>query len=481
MIIVNDYENLKNVDLSEIPFASGFKIKLKESEHFGVQLYFSDKNNNQLASFPWWDDVDTTIKEMTIDSIPLGTLNNPYSDLEQSWQILIFKKESEVYILESNEPNGKEFYFYCKVPLDEYKQEWKRIIKKCKTISTCYNSIESALENPENVKKLMLRGLNKFPHEVSQFSNLEILDLFLNNLNEIPKTIGKLKKLKTLNIAHCEIDRISTEIAKCINLESINISSNNFNYFPIEVTKIAALKKLTMNDNRIKPIELPCEIGNLKKLEYLEFTENESTIVPETIGNCKNLDWLILRGNHYKKIPSSICNCTKLRDLTVSDNYISLIPNEIGQLSNLETLNFSSNTLNQIPKEIESLQKLRLLYLNGNRKLINKIPSWLTNQKSIKHLALPEAGDMSWDSIEEETLYDKAYWEDMNNDNYSEAIKKLNKAINLNNENHMNFYLRGLCHLELKKIKSANEDFEKAIILGYDRSEIDEILKKIEE
>ncbi|MCR8643124.1 hypothetical protein NV379_10680 [Paenibacillus sp. N1-5-1-14] len=61
--------------------------------------------------FPWWDHADRDIKDFTIENIPLGSITDPYNDFEEGWQIIIYEKESFVYVLVGSSPSfSKKFY-----------------------------------------------------------------------------------------------------------------------------------------------------------------------------------------------------------------------------------------------------------------------------------------------------------------------------------------------------------------------------------
>ena len=40
-----------------------------------------------------WNHADEIIKNMNISDIPMGTISNPFEDLEQGWQMIFLKKE----------------------------------------------------------------------------------------------------------------------------------------------------------------------------------------------------------------------------------------------------------------------------------------------------------------------------------------------------------------------------------------------------
>ena len=129
-IILADYnyaEQIKTLDLKAFPVIDDFEIVTKDrGKSLGVHLYFSSSQYGQLASFPWWDNADRSLKEMNINDIPLGKMENPFYDLEQSWQILIWEKRDYVYVMQGEDPCCIEFSIWFKVNKDKYIGAWEK-------------------------------------------------------------------------------------------------------------------------------------------------------------------------------------------------------------------------------------------------------------------------------------------------------------------------------------------------------------------
>ena len=113
--------------------------------------------------------------------------------------------------------------------------------------------------------------------------------------------------------------------------------------------------------------EIPPELVNLNKLEYLDLTSSN------------------LRG----KIPAWLGKLTNLRVLWLDDNAMSgEIPPELGNLSNLEGLDLSYLGLTgEIPPELGNLANLRVLYLHYNQ-LTGEVPPELGNLAKLFRLDL---------------------------------------------------------------------------------------------
>lgn len=169
------------------------------------------------------------------------------------------------------------------------------------TLST-YTNLNEALKNPDSVIKLVLKKkkLKEFPVEISQFKNLQYLDVSGNKIKEIPPTIGQLSQLQFLNI-----------------------SKNKIEYFPSNISELKNLKWLIAHKNEITAIS--ADFTNLEKLEYADFWLNNISYFPNELSNLKYLRVLDLRGilinlENQKRIASLLpytkiyfsppCKCT---------------------------------------------------------------------------------------------------------------------------------------------------------------------------
>ena len=169
------------------------------------------------------------------------------------------------------------------------------------TVKT-FTSLESALKHPEQVYKLKLQkeGLTKFPMEILQFKNLQVLDLSKNKIEEIPEeieqlgnltsisfsknrlvsippSIGKLVHLKVLVLNQNEIDSIPNEIGNLVHLVYLDMWSNNLSYFPKELRKLVALKEFDLRHIQM----------NQKEQDYISSLLPKTKIHFSPTCNCK--------------------------------------------------------------------------------------------------------------------------------------------------------------------------------------------------
>lgn len=127
LILTEDfYDSIESLPLDDFPLIEDFYIHIYKTDLFGYHLDYRSKKYGQLSIFPWWDNIENEIRSE--NNIPIGTIEHPYDDLEQGWQIYIFKRRSHVYILEGEEPCCKEFLNWYKVERDQYFERWNETI-----------------------------------------------------------------------------------------------------------------------------------------------------------------------------------------------------------------------------------------------------------------------------------------------------------------------------------------------------------------
>ena len=135
--------------------------------------------------------------------------------------------------------------------------------------------------------------------------------------------------------------------------------------------------------------EIPSELVNLNKLEYLDLTSsNLRGKIPAWLGNLTNLKALLLdnNGRMSGEIPPELGNLVNLIWLNIS--YLGLtgeIPPELGNLTNLTLLDLQYNQLSgEVPPELGKISWLNELRLQYNQ-LSGCIPVRLAKVPNISH------------------------------------------------------------------------------------------------
>jgi Leucine-rich repeat (LRR) protein len=124
------------------------------------------------------------------------------------------------------------------------------------------------------------------------------------------------------------------------------------------------LEWLSFSENQLT--ELPQSIGTLTNLKELYLNDNQLTVLPNSISNLTNLEYLVLNDNQLTELPDSIGNLTKLKGIYLGDNELTKLPESIGNLTNLEELGLDKNQLSELPQSIGNLTKLTWLGLERN-------------------------------------------------------------------------------------------------------------------
>jgi len=138
-------EDMGNLPLHMFPLIADFEVLLEKMEvlpaggtgdrrcPFGYHIYFFSSPRGYIASFPWWDHAEQDLRREGF-SVPLGTLDQPYSDLEQGWIIAIASSDHFVYVVEGDFDRvivDHSYHTWFKVPEDRYLEQWQRAIQTC--------------------------------------------------------------------------------------------------------------------------------------------------------------------------------------------------------------------------------------------------------------------------------------------------------------------------------------------------------------
>ena len=109
-----------------------------------------------------------------------------------------------------------------------------------------YKDIDHALANPDSVFQLQLKrkGLNIFPSELSQFPNLQKLDLSKNKIVAFPDSLKNLINLTFLDLSRNKIASIPTSISQLISLEHLDLWHNDVDVLPYQISELPNLNYL---------------------------------------------------------------------------------------------------------------------------------------------------------------------------------------------------------------------------------------------
>lgn len=301
---IDEARDLSKLDLSAFPLVEGFAIKLRDCASLGYHLDFVDRDGTRLAGFPWWDHVEVALKTFEPASIPRGTRDAPFDDLEQGWRILVFEEGSFIYVLEGDDPSCTEFATWFKVKTADYVAAWSAAIADARADRRNAGTLEQAFAAKGEVRKLDLRG---------------------QHLTELPEEIGDLSALEELQLAHNDVVTL-----------------------PASLARLTRLKRLEMDFTKL--VDFPRVILDLARLELLAINYTKLREVPEEVGELEHLGILTLCSNDLGALPGSIFRLPRLTELIATDSHMTSLPIVLGDLPMITHINLSANRLPETEK-----------------------------------------------------------------------------------------------------------------------------------
>ena len=325
--------------LLSLKFSSGKTIKLKSIDSIlPLLIKLSDKLNNNLNSKnlnPYHFHNPYFRPSESIDLIKHSKEKTERKQISGSR----FTKEKNINYLELDSTDLKISYYLHKYLILIAKDHWKDSIST-QNLNEVF-SISKALENPESVYKLNLRG---------------------KRVKSIPPEIGKLKNLEVLVISGSTVKSISKEIENCKKLKSIIANASRLTELPSSLGNLKNLRTLKVDYCNLKSI--PKEIGNIESLWELSIGHNKIEKLPNELTKLKNLTWLDISNNHFGEFPNSILQMENLKRFWMFGNNIKKIPFEINKLKYLDHIRLNKKKV----ENIDSLERImpEVMFLHNN-------------------------------------------------------------------------------------------------------------------
>ncbi|KAJ0705304.1 putative protein kinase RLK-Pelle-LRR-XII-1 family [Helianthus annuus] len=232
-----------------------------------------------------------------------------------------------------------------------------------------------------------------FFHSLSNFSNLETIEILSNRLGGVlPNSIGNFSsKLSYLKMQSNYISGIiPSSIGNLLGLTTVSLSVNSFTgMIPESIGELQNLQILSLYDNHFSGV-IPRSIGNLSLLTKVVLGGNklEGTI-PSTIGSWKKVIALDLHGNKLSRsVPKELFQLSSLSiGIDLSQNNLSgVLPQEISNLKLLGILDFSMNHFTgELPSSLSSCTSLQSLNLSGNL-FYGSMPESFSSLKGLEYV-----------------------------------------------------------------------------------------------
>ena len=187
----------------------------------------------------------------------------------------------------------------------------------------------------------------EFPSEFGKLTNLRELLLSRTNIKgTIPSELGSLTHLKNLEFYGNAIEgTIPSSFGNFTNLRRIDLFSNSLEG-PIDfISKIPFFEVIHLRSNKFTGT-IPRDIGNLKKLSWLDVAENKLTgTIPSSLSDIHALKDLFLGQNYlHDTIPPSLCSKSNLNGGQDENGSCDHILCPIGKYSNEGFANLSKGS-----------------------------------------------------------------------------------------------------------------------------------------
>lgn len=145
-------------------------------------------------------------------------------------------------------------------------------IKGITLVGVGFNSVEiktfpKGVLKFTNLKYLYLgmRGFETIPDEISNLSNLEVLDLQHSSVRTLPNTIGKLKNLREIILLFCPIETLPDNFSELTGLRKLHLGCTSLAEIPPPLFKMKRLKQIILTRcEESEPILDPSEVQRLR-------------------------------------------------------------------------------------------------------------------------------------------------------------------------------------------------------------------------
>ncbi|KAG6468163.1 hypothetical protein ZIOFF_072734 [Zingiber officinale] len=225
---------------------------------------------------------------------------------------------------------------------------------------------------------------------IESVQGIRALELTCHGDSSIAVTIQE-KSLDKLNAS--SLRELPSDIGKLVNLRYLELSEANIEMLPESICLLRNLQSLIVDYCRNLK-KLPHNIGNLFSLCHLGLCGTSIKMLPESVDRLSKLPTLKL--DHCKilmELPSSIGKLVNLQHVTVCMTKITKLPESICSLSNLLTLDLAYSNLSELPNDIGNLSNLNYLALSYTN--ISILPEPLCQLTSLRTLKLNGCTNLS--------------------------------------------------------------------------------------
>jgi hypothetical protein len=132
------------IDLANALTVGDFSIELRDRK-----IEFVDGEGKRLAWFPAWENADRDLKHFIAADVPLGSIDQPFEDFDDDWQITILEHEGFVYVLEADDPHAESFPRRFRISRDAYIRAWATLLHEYNPVLSLEELLANAGREPD--------------------------------------------------------------------------------------------------------------------------------------------------------------------------------------------------------------------------------------------------------------------------------------------------------------------------------------------
>lgn len=102
--------------MDNYPIVEDFAVRITDDH----RIEYVSAEHGRMAWFPEWEHADRDLRHFVASDVPMGTLDEPYTDAGEDWSISIYEYNGWVYVDE-----GASLF---RVPTERYLQAWAALI-----------------------------------------------------------------------------------------------------------------------------------------------------------------------------------------------------------------------------------------------------------------------------------------------------------------------------------------------------------------
>jgi hypothetical protein len=115
----------------QVPTITDVRVDARPTDQFGIQMVWWSAGHGVIATFPWWDNLESDARLDDPDWWPVGTEGEHYFDADQDWVFESWADEKFVYIVEGLDIASYERRY--KVPRDILLDAWREGVRRIRS------------------------------------------------------------------------------------------------------------------------------------------------------------------------------------------------------------------------------------------------------------------------------------------------------------------------------------------------------------